>query len=287
MSDSPNGSGAAAQPGSQPAAQPTQANPASQFIQVDPGEYQRLQRAAEQARGAQSFYEKAKAAGFDRAEAFDSWKAKQERLSKSGLSIDALIASMENERGQQQPEFNPDEFAKRIESSVLEKAEARIREADSLREHKAAMENYSKVLDELVGDLVGKGSDEEKAVWKSVLKDRAEELRRKPENLYPEDHPLRQHDYRPIPREKLAPVLEDIKKMRAKLDGARLAAKGQAANATTGTPAGNGAGQGNPETKAADKRHFSQLPRDQRLAQVKEMLDKRGKPGAALSSVGG
>ena len=277
-------SGTAAQPaGGQPtAAQPGPAS--SNFVQVDPQEYQRLTRAAQQYEGSRAFYERARQHGFDKPEAFDAYGKSMAALNKRGIKLDQLATAFDDPEPQAQPAVDVDEIVSRASQSAIEAAEKRIREADSMREHKSALTAMEKAIADAVDDVVGKGASEyERSTAEAYLFRQVDKARRAEANLYPADHPLHNYDWRAYGPDQIKGIAAEAKKARDKALGAQAASKGAAVNRPAGTAAGDAAAQGKPQNQS--NRQNNGLPaREVVLERLAKRQALRG--GGTVSSVG-
>lgn len=282
-----SGSGAATQPtGNQPAAVQPTAN-ASNFVQVSADDYARYKRAEEQARGAAQFYEKAKAAGFDRPEAFESYAQKQARLKQYGVNIDGILSSFESEKGDAggAPVVDTDQIIAKATEAARAAADETWNRRTSESAHKEALGATGKAIDEWVDKVDGLSATHRK--WlKSDLRGQAEAARRSNENLYDDSHPLRSYDFRPLPGDKLSAILDATKKEIAAVTAQALEAKGVAAQKPSGSPAGQGTAQGKPNNDKATV-PFGKLSREEQAEIAKAHLAKKGRGGAAVSTVAG
>lgn len=277
-----SGNGAATQPGNQPAVQPTTSQ--SNFVQVSPDDYARYKRAEEQARGAAQFYEKAKAAGFDRPEAFETYAQQQARLKKYGVNLDGVLASFESERGDTgAPVVDTDAIIGKATEAASRAADERWNYHDSRSKHTAAVESTARAVDEFV-DKIEDLNATQKRWLKSDLKMQADAARRSNENLYDDSHPLRAYDFRPLPSDKLTALFAATTKELAASKAAALEAKGVAAQRPSGTPAGQGGSQGKP-TNQSDKRSDGRPTKEVIAARVEKRL--AAMKGGPVSSIAG
>lgn len=279
-----SGSGAAAQlTGTQPAT----AQPSTNTISISADDYARYKRAEEQARGAAQFYEKAKSAGFDRPEAFESYAQQQARLKKYGVNVDGILSSFESEQGSGTgaPVVDTDAIIARAEAAATAAAEKTWTSKTSEASHKEAVGATVKAIDEYVDKFEGL-SAQHKRWLKADLKGQADAARRDAANVYADDHPLRSYDFRPLPADKLTALFEATKKEIAAIKAGELEAKGVAAQKPSGSPAGQGTAQGKPNNDKASV-PFGKLSKEDQKAQADEFLKRKGARGAAVSTVAG
>lgn len=280
---SETGTGTAAQPGVNPAAQPAQ-TPAS-FVQIDPAEYSRLKRSEEQARGAAQFYEKAKSAGFDRPEAFESYAQQQARLKKYGVDVNGILSSFESERGEAAPAVDTEQIIRQARESALGEVDKRYAYHENKGKHGEQLSRVQGEVDKFTDGVDDLTATEKKWLKADILRE-VDAARRSNDNLYDPEHPLREYDFKPLASEKLASILSERKKELAAVKASRLEAKGVAAQKPSGTPAGNGTTQGKPNNDKATV-PFGKLSREEQAEIAKNHLAKKGRGGAAVSSVAG
>lgn len=227
MADGVNGvSGqAGATPATQGGGQPSSGNGYTVpqgYRLVAEDEYGQAQRWRQQVEGSKQEFERYKSQ-------FEPWKNVIDTFSKSGVDPKNFTAAQTQLSGPTSGSASLDPQA--IESAIEKRFaafEQRMQKADAMRSHESSMNAQRKALDKLVDDVVGEGADEatKKAVRGMAMGLYNENLQ---SNFYPNDHPLHQDAFAPLPDDKWAQFGSSVGDMYKALRGSQLGAVADAA----------------------------------------------------------
>jgi hypothetical protein len=236
----PGTSGTAAS--SQPLSQP----------QIDPNEYARYKREAEQARGMRPYYEAGNKYGLKSADQLNEVGELYKTLSERGIRPSQVASMFGNQVAQQTDSAS--EVANMSKADIekmigerLTKAQADMIRAQAEKEHESSVSGeYDRFTTDTMKGWLGEGADDtlaELARYAAIGK--YGEVR-KP---YGDDHPLKGM-YGPAGKDGLGEIEKWLKESATKLRASQSLALGAAARKTvSSTPAGNGSGQGQPKNE--------------------------------------
>jgi len=236
----PGTSGTAAS--SQPLSQP----------QIDPNEFARYKREAEQARGMRPYYETGNKYGLKSADQLNEVGELYKTLSERGIKP-SQVASMFGAQVAQQTESASDVAnmskadIERMIGERLTKAQADMIRSQAEREHENSVSSeYEQFNNETVKSWLGEGTDDTLAeLARYAALGKYGEVRQ----AYGDDHPLKGM-YGPAGKDGLGKIQSWLKESATKLRASQSLALGAAARKTgTSTPAGNGSGQGQPKNE--------------------------------------
>jgi len=265
----------AGQPGNS-APQPTQRQDLSQ-PQIDPNEFAKYKREAEQARGMRPYFETGNKYGLKTPDQLNEVGELYQTLQRQGIRP-TQVAQMFGQQVAQQmtPGESPADLSKaeieRMIGEKLSKAEADMIRKAAQRDHDSTIDNeYNEFVPDKLKSVLGENANDalvELAKYAAIGK--YSEVR----NQYGEDHPLKGM-FGPAGKEGMESIMSWLKDSATKLKASQSLALGAAARKTSApTPAGNGAGQGQPSN--APGRPGGLPSREQVEAFAAQLRAKRG-----------
>lgn len=213
---------------------------------VPEDEWGKAQRWQQQVEGSRQEFERYKSQ-------FEPWKNVVDTFGKMGIDPKSFTAQQAQQAASNGQSQSLDPAA--IEAAIDKRFSAfeqRMQKADAMRSHEATMNAQRKALDKLVDDVVGSNADEatKKAVRGMAMGMYNENLQ---SNFYPENHPLHQDAFAPLPEDKWASFGTSISDMYKALRGSQLGAVADAAaKSAKSAPAGVSNSGGAQKTKPAD-----------------------------------
>jgi hypothetical protein len=241
------------------------------YRMVKSDEYDGLSRMAEKGRGADSFYAKAKSAGFEKADDFDRWspalKAIKDRKLEPDFISKAFGMTIPDESGSRDkaeaPQFDPEKFKTDFRGE-LKREQAVEHWTEAVKSEPALI---AKTVESLAADAPFKGSMLKRAVQQAF-----DEVR----GAFPEGHPLAKTHPEYLTDKHAAKVVESLKKEwadeKAANDASDVTNKAdrlKAAAKKPSTVAGPGTGQGKP---AAPKPGEWKPPSDNDIEEAHQRL---------------
>ena len=263
----PGNSGTAAS--SQPLSQP----------QIDPNEFARYKREAEQARGMRPYYETGNKYGLKSADQLNEVGELYKTLSERGIKP-SQVASMFGAQVAQQTDSASDVAnmskadIERMIGERLTKAEADMIRKNAEREHENSVSSeYEQFNNDNVKAWLGEGTDDTLAeLARYAALGKYGEVRQ----AYGDDHPLKGM-YGPAGKDGLGKIQSWLKESATKLRASQSLALGaMARKTTTSTPAGNGSGQGQPQNNTGRPGDFLSERRQAAEAMAEKLRAKRG-----------
>lgn len=260
-----NGTAVSSQPLSQP--------------QIDPNEFARYKREAEQARGMRPYFEAGNKYGLKSPDQLNEVGELYKTLSERGIKP-SQVASMFGAQVAQQTD-SASEVASMSKADIermigerLTKAEADMIRKNAEREHESAINSeYDQFSPENVKTWLGDGADDTLAeLARYAAMGKYGEVRQ----TYGDDHPLKGM-FGPAGKDGLGKIQSWLKESATKLRASQSLALGAAARKTaSSTPAGNGSGQGQPKNEGRPGDFLAE-----RRAEAEKMAEqlraKRGK----------
>lgn len=233
-----NGTAVSSQPLSQP--------------QIDPNEFARYKREAEQARGMRPYFEAGNKYGLKSPDQLNEVGELYKTLSERGIKP-SQVASMFGTQVAQQTESASDVAnmskadIERMIGERLTKAQADMIRAQAEKEHESSVTGeYERFTTDTMKTWIGEGADDtlaELARYAAIGK--YGEVRK----AYGDDHPLKGM-YGPAGKDGLGEIEKFVRESATKLRASQSLALGAAARKTaTSTPAGNSSGQGQPKNE--------------------------------------
>lgn len=233
-----NGTAVSSQPLSQP--------------QIDPNEFARYKREAEQARGMRPYFEAGNKYGLKSPDQLNEVGELYKTLSERGIKP-SQVASMFGTQVAQQTESASDVAnmskadIERMIGERLTKAQADMIRAQAEKEHESSVTSeYERFTTDTMKTWIGEGADDtlaELARYAAIGK--YGEVRK----AYGDDHPLKGM-YGPAGKDGLGEIEKFVRESATKLRASQSLALGAAARKTaTSTPAGNSSGQGQPKNE--------------------------------------
>lgn len=233
-----NGTAVSSQPLSQP--------------QIDPNEFARYKREAEQARGMRPYFEAGNKYGLKSPDQLNEVGELYKTLSERGIKP-SQVASMFGAQVAQQTESASDVAnmskadIERMIGERLTKAQADMIRAQAEKEHESSVTGeYERFTTDTMKTWIGEGADDtlaELARYAAIGK--YGEVRK----AYGDDHPLKGM-YGPAGKDGLGEIEKFVRESATKLRASQSLALGAAARKTaTSTPAGNSSGQGQPKNE--------------------------------------
>jgi len=230
---------------------PVSSQPLSQ-PQIDPNEFARYKREAEQARGMRPYFEAGNKYGLKSPDQLNEVGELYKTLSERGIKP-SQVASMFGTQVAQQTESASDVAnmskadIERMIGERLTKAQADMIRSQAEKEHESSVTGeYEQFTNDNVKAWLGEGTDDtlaELARYAAIGK--YGEVRK----AYGDDHPLKGM-YGPAGKDGLGSIQSWLKESATKLRASQSLALGAAARKTaTSTPAGNSSGQGQPKNE--------------------------------------
>lgn len=237
--------GVTAVEGVSPPAAPPNPNPDS--VTIPKQQWEQFQRYEQQAKGSQAFYEKAKAAGFEKPEHFDQWSPVLGTLKQRGIAPDALGRILNHRVEEDKSEAGGAAFdADKLKSEIFSDVDTRW----ATKEHQAATKNDPSMVGRAVEKILGdsQASDYDKALLEGAIGRYMDTNR----GVYPADHPLHDRTLAPLGDKDVEEAVKHFTGLRTKSMGEQMNKKAEAAaNRGSGkfsTPAGASAQSGRPDT---------------------------------------
>lgn len=269
------GTQAAPQPASAPApaaGQPAQAPAAPSF---DPSEVQRLQRIEQQWKGSQALIEKARSYGFEKPESFDQLGPAIKSMRDSGYDPNDIVRAF-SKRQDADPDASPADIFKQMEARMDEKFSAREKAFIVTQAEKESTTTIDSEIDFVHKLNTGDDFKDLPTEYKETLRLAAIGRWMESRKPYGEDHPLKGR-MGPAGKDGLDGIGKFLKDSTTAtltaLQAKQAAAIGDAARKRP-TVAGQGAGQGKPETTNAPTKRPDGKPSRERVEAEFDRLKK-------------
>jgi len=261
---------AANQPAPAPAPQPTIVAPA--FTPPGEAEVNRLRQLAAEAQQYKPFVESLTKYGIKDPAQLDSAFRPINAARERGLDLDQLVGALSPKPAPQPQPQAP------TGSPSMEDVQRFVGNQFAIQSHQSGTTEQARLAESLVSEVVGSGSETDKAVFTALLNQTIDASRK----FYPQGHPLYEKDLAPLSQAEFSSVAAKVKEQWNSFVGSRLAAVGNAPirPQTAGAP-----NQPQPTTTATGMYvPFSKQPRETQLAAAQQYLQAMRPAAAPISA---